>query len=88
MGKKKRRQKQRLPLFDHIDHFLRRTRRRINRSEWAIRRLRLSTSENTGTEPGILLIQIDGLSRRQMERALRRGLVRERVQSILDLKPI
>ena len=60
-------------MFDHIDNFLRRTRRRINRSEWAIRRLRLSTSENTSTEPGILLIQIDGLSRRQMERALRRG---------------
>ncbi|MEO7297077.1 MAG: endonuclease/exonuclease/phosphatase family protein [Verrucomicrobiota bacterium] len=52
---------------------MRRTRRRINRSEWAIRRLKLSTSENTSTEPGILLIQIDGLSRRQMERALHRG---------------
>ena len=47
-------------------------RRRINRSEWAIRRFRLSTSEDSSTEPGLLLIQIDGLSRLQMERALRR----------------
>ncbi|MEO7677366.1 MAG: endonuclease/exonuclease/phosphatase family protein [Verrucomicrobiota bacterium] len=52
---------------------MRKSRRRVNRSEWAIRRFRLSTSENTSTEPGILLIQIDGLSRRQMERALDRN---------------
>ncbi len=60
-------------MFDHIDNFLRKSRRKINRSEWAIRRFRLSTSENTSTEPGILLLQIDGLSRHQMERALRRN---------------
>ena len=60
-------------MFDHIDNFLRKSRRRINRSEWAIRRFHLSTSENTSTEPGILLIQIDGLSRRQMERARHRN---------------
>ncbi|MEP6662199.1 MAG: endonuclease/exonuclease/phosphatase family protein [Verrucomicrobiota bacterium] len=59
-------------MFDLIDQFLRRSRRKINRSEWAIRRFKLSTFENTRTAPGLLLIQIDGLSRRQMERALHR----------------
>ena len=47
-------------MFDHIDNFLRKSRRRINRSEWAIRRFRLSTSENTGTEPGTPLMVYPG----------------------------
>jgi endonuclease/exonuclease/phosphatase family metal-dependent hydrolase len=33
----------------------------------------LPVSKGTGTEPGLVLIQIDGLSRRQMERAWERG---------------
>lgn len=60
-------------LIARVEHFFRKLRRRVSRSEWAIRRWRLSTSEETSLEPGILLLQIDGLSRRQMERAMERG---------------
>jgi endonuclease/exonuclease/phosphatase family metal-dependent hydrolase len=56
-----------------FETFFRRLRRRFSRSEWALRRLRLKASEETGSEPGLLLIQIDGLSRQQMERAMARG---------------
>jgi endonuclease/exonuclease/phosphatase family metal-dependent hydrolase len=60
-------------VIDKFETMWRRARRWISRSEWAIRRLRLPTSEDTGTDPGLLLIQLDGLSRRQMERAMKRG---------------
>jgi len=48
-------------------------RRRFSRSEWAIRRLHLSTSEETSPDPGLLMIQIDGLSRAQFEKAVENG---------------
>jgi hypothetical protein len=50
-----------------------RLRKRLNRSEWAIRLLGMSVSEGAGDEPGLLLIQIDGLSRRQFESAMAEG---------------
>lgn len=43
----------------------------FNRSYWAIRLLRLSKSEKTSTAPGLVLIQIDGLSFNQYQRALK-----------------
>ncbi|MEW6158431.1 MAG: alkaline phosphatase family protein, partial [Verrucomicrobiota bacterium] len=57
-------------LFENI---VRKWRRRFSRSEWALRRLRLSPASGPSSEPGLLLIQIDGLSRDQMERAMVRG---------------
>jgi endonuclease/exonuclease/phosphatase family metal-dependent hydrolase len=60
-------------MIGRIENFFRRWRRRFSRSEWAIPLLGLSVSEGTALEPGLMLIQIDGLSRRQMERALERG---------------
>ncbi|MGE5297231.1 MAG: hypothetical protein ACM3VT_20605 [Solirubrobacterales bacterium] len=48
-------------------------RRWISRSEWLIRLLHLTKTQGTACEPGLVLIQIDGLSRRQMERALAKG---------------
>jgi endonuclease/exonuclease/phosphatase family metal-dependent hydrolase len=60
-------------MIDRIEHFFRRLRRATSRSEWAIPLLRLPVSEGTATEPGLILIQIDALSRRQMERAMERG---------------
>ncbi len=48
-------------------------RRWISRSEWLIRLLHLTKTEGTACEPGLVLIQIDGLSRRQMERAMAKG---------------
>ena len=51
----------------------RKWRRWISRSEWLIRLLHLTKTQGAACEPGLVLIQIDGLSRRQMERAMDRG---------------
>ena len=45
----------------------------LSRSYWAIRLFRLSKSEGTATVPGLVLIQIDGLSFKQYQRGLREG---------------
>lgn len=56
-----------------FESLFRRLRRRLSRSEWAVRHLGLGTVAGNGEEPGILLIQIDGLARGQLERALAHG---------------
>ncbi|MCI0536659.1 MAG: endonuclease/exonuclease/phosphatase family protein [Verrucomicrobiales bacterium] len=56
-----------------LEVFFRRLRRHFSRSEWVLRRSRLSKSEETSSEPGLLLIQIDGLAQQQMERAMAHG---------------
>lgn len=56
-----------------LESFFHRLRRRFSRSEWAIRRFRFPVSNDTDEEPGLLLVQIDGLSRRQMEAAVAAG---------------
>ena len=48
-------------------------RRRLSRNEWAVRHFRLTPSEGTSEEPGLLMIQIDGLGRKQFEAALAAG---------------
>lgn len=58
---------------DQVADRLSRVRRRLSRSEWLIRLLRLPVSEETSNEPGLLMIQIDGLARAQMERAMAKG---------------
>ncbi len=60
-------------MFATVEGFFRGWRRRLSRSEWGARHLGLARSEGTGEEPGLLLIQIDGLARGQLERALARG---------------
>ncbi|HEY8990908.1 MAG TPA: alkaline phosphatase family protein, partial [Luteolibacter sp.] len=60
-------------MFAHIEARLRLFRRRFSRSEWAIRHLGLSQAKGQSEEPGLLLIQIDGLGRRQFEAALAKG---------------
>jgi len=60
-------------MFAPLEAHAHRLRRRLSRSEWAIRHLGLTPSEGTGEQPGILLIQIDGLARSQLERAMARG---------------
>ena len=47
-------------------------RRKLNRSEWVVRLLGLSRSAGTATSPGLVIVQVDGLSRRQLERAFER----------------
>jgi endonuclease/exonuclease/phosphatase family metal-dependent hydrolase/glycosyltransferase involved in cell wall biosynthesis len=62
-----------MPILGKLMRGWRRFRRRISRNEWGPRILGLPTSEGTATEPGIILVQIDGFSQTQLERALRRG---------------
>jgi endonuclease/exonuclease/phosphatase family metal-dependent hydrolase len=57
-------------MFAAIEAIARRLRHRLSRSEWAIRHLGFEPSEGTSEEPGILLIQIDGFARAQLERAI------------------
>ncbi len=53
-----------------IEVFLREIRRWFSRSEWIIRVLGLPRSTEKNTAPGLILIQIDGLSRPQLESGL------------------
>lgn len=50
-----------------------RTQRRLRRSVWLARLLQLPDSEGDPNRPGLLLVQIDGLSRLELERALESG---------------
>ena len=60
-------------VFAAIESFWHRLRRRLSRNEWAVRHLALPVCEGTSEEPGLLLIQIDGLPRRQVESAMAAG---------------
>jgi glycosyltransferase involved in cell wall biosynthesis/endonuclease/exonuclease/phosphatase family metal-dependent hydrolase len=45
----------------------------FDRNEWSVRLLRLTRSENTATEPGLVLIQIDGLGFDHLKEAMGKG---------------
>ena len=60
-------------MLGRIETFFRRLRRNLSRSVWLARLLRLPVSEGSPTRPGLIMIQIDGLSQPQFERALNRG---------------
>jgi len=56
-----------------VERLLSNIRRWLSRSERGIRLAGLSKSPGTGSEPGLIMIQIDGLSRTQLEVALKKG---------------
>ncbi len=56
-----------------IEVFLRELRRWFSRSEWMIRVLGLPISKDTAIKPGLVIIQIDGLSHTQLNRAINAG---------------
>jgi len=60
-------------MIGRMENKLRKLRRFFSRSEWAIRLLHLSRYEGTSTEPGLIMIQIDGLARKQILHAIKRG---------------
>jgi len=60
-------------MFAKLESYYHSIRRRLSRSEWAIRHLGLHPSEGTSEEPGLLMIQIDGLARVQLEKAIAQG---------------
>ena len=57
-------------MIGKIGSRIRKLKNGFNRSYWAIRLFRLSKSEGTATAPGLVLIQIDGLSFKQYSRGL------------------
>jgi endonuclease/exonuclease/phosphatase family metal-dependent hydrolase len=60
-------------MIGRIEAFLRRLRRAISRSEWLATLLRLPRSTAPPTSPGLVMVQIDGLSHTQLNRALEQG---------------
>lgn len=57
-------------MIGRIEAVLRRLRRTLSRSEWLATLLRLPRSEAAPTAPGLVMIQIDGLSHSQLKHAL------------------
>ncbi len=60
-------------MIPHLEVLWTKFRRHISSSEWIVRLLRLSRSTASASEPGLVIIQIDGLSRRILEKAISRG---------------
>lgn len=65
-----------IPIWGWIRRSWRWCLRWLNRSEWAIRLFDLSRSEGTAGEPGLILIQFDGLSKVEFEKAIQRRKLR------------
>ncbi len=53
-----------------IQSFLHKSRQWLKRSVWLAKLFKLNKSESDSDEPGLILIQIDGLARKQFQRAL------------------
>ena len=60
-------------MIDKAESLFRSQRRWISRGEWSRRLYQLPTSHGTASEPGLVLLQIDGLARKQFDRAMKAG---------------
>lgn len=60
-------------MIGRIEALIRRLRRNVSRSEWLTRMLGLPVSTGTETSPGLVMIQVDGLSQPELKKALQRG---------------
>ena len=60
-------------MIHYVEQWARFLRRRMSRSEWAVKVLKLPSKHADRHQPGLLIIQVDGLSRPQLERALAKG---------------
>lgn len=60
-------------MISYFENLFRALRRRISRSEFVIALLGLPVCKGAGNQPGLVMIQLDGLSRVQMERAMNAG---------------
>ncbi len=58
-------------MLGRIEVRLRRLRRSMSRSHWVARALRLPAG--VLTRPGLVIVQVDGLSRRELQRAIDNG---------------
>lgn len=62
-------------MIARIEAFFHKLRRLVSRTEWVVRLLGFAKERKQSNEPGVLLVQIDGLSRGEFDRALERGKV-------------
>ncbi|MDY0281520.1 MAG: endonuclease/exonuclease/phosphatase family protein [Salinivirgaceae bacterium] len=60
-------------MIGRIEARLRLLRRKLSRTHWLLRFLHLSTSEGPANRPGLVMVQIDGLSLEQFNHALDKG---------------
>lgn len=60
-------------MIGRIEARLRLLRRKLSRTHWLLRFLHLSVSEGPANRPGLVMLQIDGLSLDQFKRALDKG---------------
>src|SRR5436190_1327229 len=60
-------------MIDRLEGVLRKLRSRVSRSEWSVRRLGLPLSEQTETEPGLVMIRVAGLTHDVFRDAIRSG---------------
>jgi len=60
-------------MLERTEIFLRRLRRYFSRSQWHIKLLGLSKAEPSGDKRGLVLIQIDALSKKELQSALSKG---------------
>ncbi len=78
-------------MISRVENFFRKLRKRISRSEWAVRMLGLPCDRSDPSAPGLILLQVDGLSLRQLERAMAKGRMpffkRLAQQQGFELKP-
>ncbi|MCF8106127.1 MAG: endonuclease/exonuclease/phosphatase family protein [Desulfohalobiaceae bacterium] len=57
-------------MIGRINSFFRKWRKKLSRSEWSLRLLGLPLSKDTATEPGVVIIQVDGLAYTQLLKGL------------------
>ncbi|MDP2714192.1 endonuclease/exonuclease/phosphatase family protein [Rheinheimera sp.] len=60
-------------MLSRIEVWLRWLRRSLSRSHWLARLLQLPVSQGSAVRPGLIMLQIDGLSQPELQRALARG---------------
>lgn len=60
-------------MIDRLERLVRQTRRAVSRSEWTARLLGLAPSVGTETRPGLVIVQIDGLSHKGLTHAIADG---------------
>ena len=60
-------------MIGHLERLFSKFHRWLSRSEWGIRLAGLPKLSGTESDPGLVILQIDGLSRTQLESALHRG---------------
>ncbi|MDR6984852.1 endonuclease/exonuclease/phosphatase family metal-dependent hydrolase [Rheinheimera pacifica] len=60
-------------MLSRIEVWFRWARRSLSRSHWLARLLQLPVSTGSGVRPGLIMLQIDGLSQPELQRALDRG---------------